>query len=124
MTSCSLRPALPPAPQRHVLTKHIPPTSDFCRVCWRLLGQPAKLGTRAAHLHGSTPVTAVATAGMAGGPGALPAGPQMQAVEPPPTVQYTSEGANSVAVCGTVLTEPQASGTTDPAGVGSAALLL
>lgn len=48
----------------------------------------------------------------------------MQAVEPPPTVQYTSEGANSVAVCGTVLTEPQASGTTDPAGVGSAALLL
>ncbi|KAL4432781.1 hypothetical protein ABPG77_008107 [Micractinium sp. CCAP 211/92] len=31
----------------------------------------------------------------------------MQVVEPPPTVQFTPESANSVAVCGTVLTQPQ-----------------
>ncbi len=39
----------------------------------------------------------------------LPDAPQMQVVEPPPTVQFTPESANSVAVCGTVLTQPQAS---------------
>ncbi|KAL4458130.1 hypothetical protein ABPG75_012995 [Micractinium tetrahymenae] len=53
------------------------------------------------------PVTAAAAASTPGALGALPAAPQAQAVEPPPTVHYTTEGANSVAVSGTVLTDPQ-----------------